>query len=163
MARQVQTKQFGPSPIFKRRRTFGSINIATATNATVSSLSVTETGTVYAVKLSFWTSMISGVPGDVQELQLMIMVKSAAGASIVDLTDSTQHDAVNGFLVGLFPVGDTSSSDMPITMLTEKYRFRRKVDEGDFLELIGRNSVNVQGAARTINVRFALDWVIRVR
>ncbi len=163
MSQRVPKKQFGPSPIFKRRRTFGFADVSISTNVTLSSLSVTETGTVYAVKLSTYAFGIGGVAGDVQELQLMIMVKSAAGAAIVDLTDSTQHDAVNGFLVGTFPCGEVSTSDMPVWHLTEKFRFRRKVDEGDFLELIGRNNGASNGTNRAVRCRFALDWVIRVR
>ncbi len=165
MVRRGFSKQIvstGPAPIFKKRNTTGDIALATNTSGTFSSITCRETGTVYSVKISCFGRQDAEVTGDTQVVDLYCHVKNPAGAAVVDLSVASQVDGLNGFFVGSLPVHTLSDGDMGISWINEKFRFRRLVDEGDLLELIGRNHL-VSGGARTVRLFFTLSWVIRTR
>ncbi len=162
--RRINIVTTGPTPIFKKRHTSGNISFAPNTNGTVSSLTVRETGTVYAVKISYIVDASDGNPQDTQNFEVYCHVKNPAGAAIVDLTDAAEVDGISGFLVENAGVMDAASVSGPgFHSFTQKFRFRRLVDEGDLLELIQRHRGVVRGTARNITYNFSLEWVIRTR
>ena len=130
------------------------------TNGLIDTLSFRETGTLYAVKISLKATQVAGAVGDLQELAIFCVVRTAAEA-VPDLTIDGNVDTLNGFFVGnLYPAdGDFSGANDTIT---EKFRFRRKVDENDRLTLMASN-LNIKGTGRTVDIQGALSAVIRTR
>ena len=65
--------QQGPTPIFKKRYD-ALINAQVANNITnglIANITIRETGTIYALKLSMKATQVAGAVGDMQECDLM--------------------------------------------------------------------------------------------
>ena len=149
------------SQIFKKRNDL--INATIPSNADaflLGTITLDETGTVYAVKVSVAGNHISGVSPDIQRIILWIRCVPA-NTGLPDLTLNAEMDTINGFPIGLLHMQDGNPAAFQ-SAIDQKYRFRRKCDAGEELQLIGQ-STNVNGAGRSVQVFGLLSAIIRTR
>ena len=134
--------------------------MAASNNGTVQELTVEETGTTYSVKISIKAVQVSGAAGDIQKIDLWVLIL-AAGGSIPSLLTDDNLETINGFFVGsLYPAdGDFSGAD---DRLLEKFRFRRKVDRNQRI-FLAATSQAIQGTERTVDLDGIFSYVLRVR
>ena len=130
-------------------------------NGTVlDTLTIEETGTVYAVKIGVHGQIIGASAGDGQLNHLFVRC-APHDTLIPDLTDNDVVETMNGFYVGsfLFGLGSTNTTENGLNI---KFRFRRKCDRNSIIQLLV-NSTNVNGTGRTVEWSGAFEAIIRVR
>ncbi len=154
----------GPSPIFKKRFIGFSQSAGNQVNQNIVEMTFRETGTIYAVKLSF--SMVSAGPtgADTQKMDFGLRVGSevAITSAVPDFSIPTQIETMNGFVVGSL-MAQTEDINSPLKgWIDEKFRFRRKIDENDRIQLFGKSLV-VNGSAQTMVVAGIMEVIIRTR
>ncbi len=151
----------GPSQIFKKRYDLINTDIPINADATLlGTITLDETGTVYAIGLSLHAMSESGTSGDVQTIRLWIRCVPA-GTALPDLTANAEIDTLNGFTpVTLFGLGGAGGGIAQY--VSQKYRFRRKCDEATLLQLLGQSSTT-QGTGRVVNIAGTFSAIVRVR
>ncbi len=150
-----------PAQIFKKRHSLDNITVPSNSNGTLlAEIQLTETGTVYAVKVSAKGIHVAGVSGDSQLIRLWVRCVPFATA-LPDLTAVGQLDTMNGFYVGslYFSNGNNAGPDLA---MTEKFRFRRKCDEDTLIQLIAQ-SFNYAGNGRSVEMVTTFVAINRVR
>ena len=150
-----------PSQIFKKRNELINLDVPINSNATLlASISLQETGTVYAIILSVLAFQEAGASADVQRVTLWVRCVPADTA-LPDLTDTQELDTINGFSPKtLHTISTNGIGDLGA--LHQKFRFRRKCDSNMQVELIAQHT-NTQGTGRVVNMTGLMTVVLRVR
>ena len=151
----------GPTPIFKKRFERFNTVIGSQVNATVQTLTFRETGTVYAVKIDAKAQHIGGAVGDIQNCELYCFVQRSGGGT-PDLSLDPVVETLNGFFMGSLLAADGDNTVGSPTMLRDKFRYRRKVDENMELRIAARNAA-IAGTGRSVAVFGNVEVIIRVR
>ena len=155
----------GPTPIFKRRhKRFTAVTAASGTPTRLQTITIRETGTIYAAKVGIWGHSVSASAGDIQQCDFGLAC-SIKDQNIIDLSDDAEVETMNGFFVGtIFTADIATTTNEPIggMFIQEKFRFRRKCDENNVVELFTDTTVH-NGVARTVAFSGYLDLIIRVR
>ncbi len=152
----------GPTPIFKRRAGFFATTISAGTDGQVIfNLTVRETGTVYAVKVSMRAHGVSMAGGDLQWLDCFITASDNIGTFSPDWSVLQERETNNGFYVGGLAAVIQDFSGVG-DKLEDKFRFRRLVDENSQLILSCQSRV-ISGTTRAVIVYGSIEYIIRTR
>ncbi len=150
-----------PAQVFKKRYdAMQGVSSLANNNATLlAQIILSETGTIYAVKIGAWGDMIAGVSPDAMVNNLY--VRCVPNDTLLpDLTDETELATMNGFFVGSYFFRGGSGN---VTQGTNtKFRFRRKCDENMQLQLLAQ-SFHSGGTMRTVEWSGIFEAIIRVR
>jgi len=150
-----------PSQIFKKRNDLIDQDVPINSNGTLcGQITLTETGTLYAVKLSIHAFGEVSLDFDRQRVAMWIRCVPNDTA-IPDLTDVFELDTINGFSPIVFSVG-RPDNDGVHTFLNEKFRYRRKCDANMELQLLAQHT-NEQGVGRVVNITGIMTAIIRSR
>ncbi len=156
-----RTSTVRPAQIFKKRNVLYDANVAAGiTAALLGQITMTETGTIYSIKISAQGRHVSGTSGDQDVINLWVRC-IPQGTGLPDLSDGLDLDTLNGFYVGRLNMANGSNSGFG-TGLVEKFRFRRKCDQNSIIQLLGQSD-NVNPTARVVEVVGVIAAVIRVR
>ena len=149
------------SQIFKKRHDLINVDIPINADATLlGTITMQETGTIYAIKLSL--HCFAEAPATTDAQRVMIWVRCVPdGTALPDLTDNGQMDTLNGFPAALL-MGLATNGIAAASYLNEKFRFRRKCDDNSLIQLIGQHT-NTQGTGRVCNITGLMEAIIRVR
>ena len=150
----------GPSQLFKKRTVQLNTNVGSGASAN-QSITVRETGTVYAVKVtgSIWHD---NVAGGVNRVWLSLQHRRS-GAGIVALASANVADVDTvSMLLIRHGIVRADLIDQSVIHIDEKYRWRRKVDENSALTVVMENSTT-QGTATSSIFSILVEVWIRVR
>ena len=157
------TKSAGPTPIFKKRNVFFDTTLtAGTTGQVIASVTVNETGTIYAAKVCLSAILVGGTTADATQMDVFVY-KTRAGGATPNLNSLAQRDTLEGFLVGTFLNARRDALDFKQTeTMNEKFRFRRMVDAQDLIVMAAQlRQVGVTN--RDVRCMGSLAYVIRVR
>ena len=171
--RNTGARRRGPSPIFKRRFALISNVLVNATTSTLAQIVIRETSTIYALKVCLAFTPQSATYADNDSMRTLVcMVRTRSGQAVGTtlLSNIIATETIDGFLIGCREVGFRRGSDatdgaLPLhvdSQIDEKYRFRRKTDEGDAWNLVARSNVTT-GSARDVLISGFIEFIIRVR
>ena len=162
--------------MFKKRFVTMAKSVANSVPSVIGKITIAETCTIVAAKVSVagWTT--SGTPGRVQEVRLFLFCKSRSATdeqpdpSTVATGHGTiieypQIDGMNGFYVGsLFAtsISATGHSNQLKPYIEEKFRFKRKCDRNDDVFLSGHSIVR-EGSTETVKVAGAMVLTLQTR
>ncbi len=144
----------------KKRNDLLNVDIPINSDATlIGSIVFAETGTLYAVKLSLAGLAENGALADWQRVCIWLRVVPG-NTALPDLTANLDMDTINGFPAKCLAI--RGNLDGPSTTLDIKFRYRRKVDDGEVLQVIGQHT-NVQGTGRVVNIIGLMTAIVRMR
>ena len=125
-----------------------------------------ETGTIYAAKVDIYATQVAGGKLDFMKVEVGLHCKHL-DASTPSYRINNQVDNMNGFhvvtLCAQLPGSVTAGE--PVTAITgfhQKFRFRRKCDRDDRVELFAARLV-VNGSSAACIVFGSLELIIRMR
>ncbi len=152
----------GPAQIFKKRNDLINTSVPINSNATLlGTITLQETGTLYAITLDLICDGINAVGDDLQRIVLWIRCVPE-GATLPDLTTNGVMDTINGFSPAtLFGVIEANKG-VAGTYLHEKFRYRRKCDDNTLIQLIAQ-STTINGTGRVCDIAGHFGAVIRMR
>ena len=150
-----------PSQIFKKRNDLINVDVPINADAVLlGTITLQETGTLYAVKLSL--RAIAEASAIVDGQRVMIWVRCVpANTGLPDLTLNSDMDTINGFPAALLYCFGVNQ-DNPSSYLNEKFRFRRKCDAATELQLLAQHT-NTQGTGRVVHIAGLMSAILRVR
>ncbi len=155
----------GPSQIFKKRIIRFAANAINGSANELADITLTETGTIYAVKITVHGVGQSADGDDVQLISVFCRVVGEPGlTSIPNVSTPEQIETMNGFYVGSRTFAGKPVDVTPGTLpfIEEKFRFRRKVDAKQHVQLF-TSSLVVDNAAQTVAMSGILEVIIRMR
>ncbi len=159
--RSIVGRGVRPAQVFKKRHDIFNTNVPTGADAfLLGEIDLRETGTIYALKVSFGAFGQAIVTADLQSIHIVARCVPA-NTGLPDLTSPIELDTMNGFFVGSFLFGGNGTNAFIINF-NEKFRFRRKCDENSLIQIIAQ-STSIAGTGRTIEFRGVLSAVIRVK
>ncbi len=155
------TIRTGPSQIFKKRGDLIFTTVPSNADAfLLGSWTMAETGTIYAVTVDITAHAVASAATDMQ--RVIIWVRCVpANTPLPDLTLNAEMDTLNGFSAGVFVTEGTTELS-PSQTIRQKFRFRRKCDDGMDVQLIAQHT-NVQGVGRSVLIVGRFGGVVRVR
>ena len=154
-------RQASPSQIFKKRNDLLNVDIPINSDATLlGTITLDETGTLYALKVSLFAFGEGGTNSDMQRVTIWARCVPA-GTALPDLTTNQEMDTINGFPVKSLAVLGLAVPG-PYQAVDTKFRFRRKCDANMLIQLIGQHT-NVQGTGRVVNISGLMTAIYRVR
>ncbi len=176
MANRRRSVGRGPTAIFKKRFSSFSKVVTNTTPVVVSKITLAETATIYAVKVSLIGLGLSTTAEDVQEVRLFVECVEGPNVAVPDplvvgddpdFVEHVEIDPMNGFYLGSLFVrgnaGGTQDQRMEVpSWISEKFRFRRKCDRRSEIRIIADSIVRAQ-AAQSVVVSGGMQIVTRVR
>ncbi len=157
--RKVQT--------YKKRIQHFAVTAANTTPTSISQLVFRETGTVMSMKLNLGVLSVGATDNEIQELRIAVFVnRDPAGFAIPDIAQQEILERLNGFWIGNVWGGAlnsaaTRSRDTLPGSIMEKFNYRRRVKEGDAMELIC-DSIVRNGSARSMLVFGTVEYILLV-
>ena len=154
-------RTLGPAQIFKKRNDLINVQVPINANAfLLGTITLQETGTLYAITLDLLATSIAPNAGDVQRIVLWVRCVPE-GTTLPDFTVNGVMDTVNGFSPAtIFGVDELEQG--VASYLHEKFRFRRKCDDNTLIQLIAQHT-NTNGTGRVVEISGHFGAVIRVR
>ena len=150
--------------IFKKRTQVFSTSATSSTPIKISTITMEETGTIYAVKVNMYVVNFVGVKNNIHRVRTGVVCQRP-NAAIVDPGVNNEIDTMKGFMLPTIFTHNLGTGDIAhngVEFIREKFRFRRVCDKNEEVNLFGRVVV-MNGATETHN--FYGDWeiIIRVR